>query len=406
MACTNGSRKKTGAPSNGWVNGTENVDGNVLAAIRNLSLVAVEYVSDVGAFCSAAPPTVEDITAADLLNPANLRLKVIAAGKAARWSEWCECIPNTGNNQCFQILHTNCADQQQVSYYCAETVEIVPSDASCNGEFNGVIWLVDGQQIGPASSYTQRSATVSVVNDSSNPPAGRQVFGNCNSCATPTPPDPPDELGYPSGAALSPPVPAGGPGSECGECPPGPPGPQGEPGIAGQDFMVEFEDYTVQRVVCEEGVEQIEDVIVPVVAGLGGSLGPVFALIVEMLGEVAKKQLCEKETEITETQIGVEIGYPGMDITFPNFTIAVQTTVITLPTFLGRRFGPNTNSDYDDKFDFGGYSWKYGDFVTEEQQLQWSKQHLPVPEGATGLRLYVQPGITVSAVALVKTEVS
>lgn len=316
MACTNGYRKKSGVSNYEFLVVADSVcalwgDNSPICKLARFGLgnLIPNSLIDVNSFCSSGPPAVaSSLNFTDLIGGS--ADKVIDAAKRAKFSTWCECIPSTsppGQSICWEILHTDCAGSQQVSYMCGDTCEVVPSPASCSGQFNGVIWLINGQEIMSPSSYTQQTISVSPNGDPSNPPPGRSIaINSCGNCVPQgeVPPSPP-EPSFPTGFPEIPPAGTGsGDGCGCsgtgGEQ--GPPGPPGEPG---EDMAIEFEDLILQVPACQNGVEGTEEITVQVIKGTGGSTKALYELLLNYTFTNLPKEPCA-EPALLKTDSNLE----------------------------------------------------------------------------------------------------
>ena len=110
MACTNGHRKKAGAPNSGFVSAVEEacqaglLPGYVcrFADLFPEQIRSQSYVYNVESFCQAGPPpAINSIDASDLLNPFGLIDKLTQWAKRKQFNEWCECSPGGSGELCF-----------------------------------------------------------------------------------------------------------------------------------------------------------------------------------------------------------------------------------------------------------------------------------------------------------------
>lgn len=155
---------------------------------------------------------------------------------------------------------------------------------------------------------------------------------------------------------------------------------------------MELETIQVPRVLCEAGVEVVEDVAIEVVKTSTGTTAGAWILLFNVMSELAKSKLCGDSKPTTTTQLTTTLQHPGEDFVLQQNSKEIHFTTTLLVDGVGRRFGYDLNSQTDDKFEIGAFAFGKDGKWMQEHQIQWLNQFAEVPEGITHLRVWVAVG--------------
>lgn len=214
MVCQNGSERRPDAPESGWISYQADLANNFQRLFAAYAWAASEYIADIDAFCSGAPPVAEEITALDILNPVSLFNKLKSQAKAKKWYEWCQCkrLPRScrGNISGLFIGGGGCSTRVPVDTWEVELSGIPPFSVAetplgaCNGNgADGARFPLRIIDFGGATAYEfpvqylNASIEWSCTGGPENPPP------------PPDPPNPPPPPDWPPDLPPPPPPPPG-----------------------------------------------------------------------------------------------------------------------------------------------------------------------------------------------------